>query len=126
MSCLKYIPLLGAMVLYAAPVHASAWMECKGKGEVVSAAAQEDGTYALKVRVKESVVTDGMASIGSDCVAGVFPVIVDVAAQEEKKAGSEVALKFRSYSGMGSEGPVSSNIWSLDEEAEAPAEELNR
>ena len=111
---LKYALPLAVMVGFAAPAMASSWMECKGKGEVVESAAQEDGTYALKVRVSESVVTDGMAEIGSHCIAGVFPVIVDVAADEDMKAGAEVDLKFRSYSGMGSEGPVTSNVWSLD------------
>ena len=115
MSCLKYVLPLAAIIGFATPAQASSWMNCKGKGEVVESTAQEDGTYALKVRVKESVVTDGMAAEkGSNCIAGIFPVIVDVAADEDMKVGTEVPLKFHSYSGMGSEGPVSSNVWSLD------------
>ncbi|HEX2752835.1 MAG TPA: hypothetical protein VHP34_06995 [Alphaproteobacteria bacterium] len=114
MFLLKYVVPLAAIVFFAVPAAASAWMECKGTGEVVESKQQEDGTYALQVRVVEAVVTDGMGSIGARCVSGVFPVIVAVAADEDLKIGTTVPLKFISYSAMGPEGPVSSNTWSLD------------
>lgn len=114
MSGLKYVLLLTVILLSAAPASASSWMECKGKGEVVGSKLQEDGTYALKVRVHDAVITDGMAAVGESCVSGVLPVIVDVASEGDIKTGEMVALTFRSYSGMGPKGPVSSNVWSLD------------
>lgn len=98
----------------ATPAAASAWMACKGKGEVLDSAVQEDGTYVLKVRVREAVVTDGMAGKGDNCISGILPVIVEVAAPQDVKTGAVVPLAYRSYSGMGPGGPVSSDVWSLD------------
>jgi hypothetical protein len=114
MFSLKYVVPLVAIVFFAAPAAASSWMECKGTGEVVASKQREDGTYALQVRVAEAVITDGMGSIGASCVSGIFPVIVDVTATGDMKIGAAVSLKFSSYSGMGPNGPVSSNTWSLD------------
>jgi len=114
MLALRYILPFVALVIFTAPAFASSWQVCKGTGEVVESTPQEDGTFALKVRVKEAVITDGMASIGESCVSGIFPVIVDIAAETDMKPGTAVALQFRSYSGMGDSGPVSSQVWSLD------------
>jgi len=117
---IKYVLPLMAALLFAAPAKASSWMACKGTGEVVDSRPQEDGAYALKVRVRDAVVTDGMAAVGDSCVAGILPVIVDVTSARDIKIGETVPLAFRSYSGMGAAGPVSSSVWSLDtEEAEA-------
>lgn len=114
MSLFKYILPLAALFCFAIPASASSWQVCKGTGEVVESTPQEDGTFALKVRVKEAVITDGMASIGESCVSGIFPVIVDISAETDMKPGTAVPLQFRSYSGMGENGPVSSQVWSLD------------
>lgn len=110
---LKYILPLVLLVYTPSLAQASSWVECQGTGEVQKVQQQEDGTYQLEVRVVKATVTDGMGATGGPCFFGLVPIIAEIPSPESFDIGAVVPLKYSSYSGMGAEGPVSSQTWSL-------------
>lgn len=110
---LKYILPLVLLMCVPSLVQASSWMECEGTGEVQKVQKQEDGTYIVEAKVIEAIVTDGMGATGGACFFGLVPIIAEIPSPQSFDIGAVVPLKYRSYSGMGAEGPVSSQTWSL-------------
>lgn len=110
---MKYILPVLFLMCFPNLAQASSWMECKGTGKVQKVQEQDDGTHLIEVKLIEAVVTDGMAGKGDACFFGMFPVILEISSPESFDLGAVVPLKYRSYSGMGENGPVSSNTWSL-------------
>ncbi|MFP4312796.1 MAG: hypothetical protein ACLFR0_00600 [Alphaproteobacteria bacterium] len=97
------------------PAKASTFYECDVNAKVKASAVQE-GQY--DIHIKRSIITDGSASIGSPCFS-IFTFTKTAEIQGEDIPVNEmITLKFRSYSGMGSEGPVSSEIWIYEDNKE--------
>ena len=105
-----------AMVL-PQPAAASSFMECEAKGVVQKLLPKDAETDAVmaEVKVNGATVVGGFAGVGMPCLEAIKTVEVDITKKPELKAGDTVELRYMTYSGMGSEGPVSSKTWKLPE-----------
>jgi hypothetical protein len=105
-----------AMVL-PQPAAASSFMECEAKGVVQKLLPKDAETDAVmaEVKVNGATVVGGFAGGGMPCPEAIKTVEVDITKKPELKAGDTVELRYMTYSGMGSEGPVSSKTWKLPE-----------
>jgi len=99
------------------PVAASSFVECKAQGVVQKLLPKDSGKDMLRAEVKihSATVAGGFAGVGMPCLEAIETVEVDITKKPVLKAGDTVDLIYRSYSGMGSEGPVSSKTWALPE-----------
>ena len=112
--------MLAAVLALALPVQASSWLECEVQARLLDLQEAPDGEpHPARIRVLESVVSDGMAAIGSDCfepgreleIALTLPAVVPPGAAPVP--GARVHLEYRHYSAMGPQGPVSRTTWRL-------------
>lgn len=114
-----FVPIFAFMAMaLPQPVAASSFMECEAKGVVQKLLPKDADTDPVmaEVKVNWATVVGGFAGIGMPCLEAIETVEVDITKKPELKAGDAIELRYMTYSGMGSEGPVSSKTWKLPEE----------
>lgn len=111
------LAFIAFMLSFAAglPARASSFYECNVRG-VLTPSETQDGAY--DIAIKSSKVTDGTAVVGGPCFSVLTWSMTAEVKGEGIPTGKEITLRYRSYSGMGAEGPVTSTTWWYGPETE--------
>lgn len=106
------------LAIGAAPAQASSFMTCEGEGTVISArpATPQDASapqgWLIEVKAGTARYVEGMGSPLFGICWGARKTVT-IAHGTEKKAGEKLRIQYHTYSGMGAEGPVSAETWSI-------------
>ena len=89
---------------------ASFWLECDVKADI--AKSEQAGFY--QITVNRAVVTDGHIAKGTVCLKDKEGHVLDVKIEGDNiPAGKDIALQYRYYNGMGPDGLVESEAWTV-------------
>lgn len=104
------------------PAKASSFTECDVHA-VLEKSEEHLGQYVINI--KKSVITDGTGNVGRPCFSMLTFTKTAEIEGDDIPLNEKVLLKYRSYSGMGAKGPITSKTWTYETQQDNKSDKEN-